>query len=247
VPAPPTHTVWLRRFHAAESDAVCLICFPHAGGSASAYYPLSQELAGRVDVVAVQYPGRQGRQQERPIDSIDELADAVFAELGPMTGSPFALFGHSMGATVAFEVARRLEVSGQRPLNLFLSGRRAASLHRESWLHLDNDERLLEEVRRLDGTSAEVLLDPALLPYVLPSLRNDYRAIESYRYRATVPLQSGIVALTGDADPHVQIADARAWAGHTTGTFELVVHPGGHFYLQARIPELAADIASRLA
>jgi pyochelin biosynthesis protein PchC len=246
VPKVPTHTPWLRRFHESEPDAIRLICLPHAGGSASSYFELSGLVGAAVDLVAVQYPGRQDRHHESPLTSVDDLADAVEAAIEPLLDRPIALFGHSMGATVAFEVARRLETAGRFPSVLFVSGRRAASLQQTSSLHLESDERLADELAMLDGTHANVLLDPSLLSYVLPALRADYRAIEKYRYSSTVPLRCDVVALTGQADPHVDVDEARLWGRHTTGRFDLIVHPGGHFYLQARSHEVALDVLARI-
>ncbi|AND15924.1 thioesterase II family protein [Rathayibacter tritici] len=246
MPKVHTHTPWLRRFHDSAPAVPRLICFPHAGGSASSYFEFSRLAGAAVDVVAVQYPGRQDRHHEPPLTSIDGLADAVVSAVGPLLDRPVALFGHSMGATVAFEVARRLEATGRRPSVLFVSGRRAASLQRQSALHLESDERLVAEVASLDGTHADVLRDPSLMRYVLPSLRADYRAIEQYHYVPTVPLRCDVVALTGDADPHVDIDEARKWRRHTVGRFDLVVHPGGHFYLQARAQAVVSDVFARI-
>ncbi|BFO16870.1 hypothetical protein SHKM778_32580 [Streptomyces sp. KM77-8] len=101
------------------------MCLPHAGGSASYFFPVSRRLSSVADVLVVQYPGRQDRRREPCLGSVADLADALAGELLPLRGGPLVLFGHSLGATVAFEVARRLEAEGAPPLALFASGRRA--------------------------------------------------------------------------------------------------------------------------
>src|ERR1051326_3612207 len=152
------HGQWLRRFHPAEDAAVRLVCLPHAGGAASFYFPVSQRLSGPFDVVAVQYPGRQDRRREPCIDDLRVLADAIAEAVRPLTDRPVALFGHSMGATLAFEVAHRLGVA-----HLFASGRRAPSRPREERTHQLGDAGLLADVRRLAGTDAQVLADDEIL------------------------------------------------------------------------------------
>ncbi|MFF2330065.1 MULTISPECIES: thioesterase II family protein [unclassified Streptomyces] len=103
------HALWLRRFHPAPDRAVRPVCLPHAGGAASFFFPLSRALSADLDVLAVQYPGRQDRWQEKGVESLDELARQVYESIAPLADRPLALFGHSMGATLAFEVARLLE------------------------------------------------------------------------------------------------------------------------------------------
>ncbi|MCZ0204661.1 thioesterase II family protein [Streptomyces achromogenes] len=237
---------WLRRFHQPEPGAPRLLCLPHAGGSASFYFPVSKALSPAVDVRAAQYPGRQDRAEEPFAHSVQELAQGVFDELDEWERTPLALFGHSMGALVAFELARLLENAGRPPAVLFLSGRRGPSAERAESLHLDDDARLIEEVVRLDGTDAAVFQDEELLQLVLPALRADYRVVESYRPAPGPRLGCPLVVLTGDADPRVTPDEARAWARESDGPFECHVHPGGHFYLVARQQAVLAGIETAL-
>src|SRR5580693_3664644 len=116
---------WVRHFHPSATAVSRLICFPHAGGSASYYFPVSAALSPNIEVLAVQYPGRQDRRNEKNLEDIGELADRAFEAVVPWSKGPVALFGHSMGAIVAFEVARRLERNaGISLLALIVSGRR---------------------------------------------------------------------------------------------------------------------------
>jgi surfactin synthase thioesterase subunit len=244
----PTQTksdVWLRRFHPATDGAPQLICFPHAGGAASFFFPISAALTPGLDVSCVQYPGRQDRRAEPGISSITALADQLFQVLPAPTG-PFALFGHSMGATIAFELARRLERAGTPPTVLFLSGRRGPSVTRAETVHQRDDHGLIEELKLLSGTDATLLDDPDIVEMILPSLRADYRAIETYRKLPGPPLSCPIVMLTGSADPRVTRADAEAWAAETDGPFTLEAHPGGHFYLTQAWAQVNDQISRHL-
>lgn len=253
---PPTYLgPWLHRMQPAgqsresSGPTVQLYCFPHAGGAASSFAPLAPALARRnspqVEVIAVQYPGRHERFGEPCIEDLRELADQAAAELHPHTGGPFALFGHSMGATVAFEVALRLERAGRDPLALFASGHGAPGLQTgPPPAHLD-DETLLANVRRLGETDPRLLGNQDLLALVFPAIRADYTAVHGYRFREDSALRSRVSALIGESDPQVSHADARAWARHTSGPFDLKIFPGRHFYLRHHTDELA-DYVTRI-
>ncbi|MEU3527660.1 alpha/beta fold hydrolase [Streptomyces sp. NPDC038707] len=245
-PSSAGRSQWLRRFHQPVPGAPRLLCLPHAGGSASFYFALSKALSPTVDVRAAQYPGRQDRAGEPFADSVQELAHGVFDALDERETTPLALFGHSMGALVAFETARLLENAGRPPAVLFLSGRRGPSVERTETVHLGDDKRLIEEVVQLDGTDSAVLQDEELLEMVLPGLRADYRVVETYRPTPGPRLGCPVVALTGDADPRVTPEEVRAWARETDGPFECHVHPGGHFYLVARQRDVLARIGAAL-
>ena len=222
---------WFRVYHPAP-DSMRLYCFPHAGGTASFFYPWSKALAGDIEVLAVQYPGRQDRGGEPRVRTIPELADRIHAAIRPQLTEPFAFFGHSMGAVLAFEVACRIARDGQPgPAHLFVSGRRAPSRVRHEELHRATTAALTAELRALGGTDPRIFAEPDLLDLVLPTIRDDYRAIETYRFEAAPPLPCGITALVGDSDPKVGIDDAAAWSEHTLGRFDLRIFPGGHFYL----------------
>ncbi|MEU4848382.1 alpha/beta fold hydrolase [Streptomyces gilvosporeus] len=227
---------WLRRFHPAPQARMRLVCFPHAGGSASYYFPMSAALSPAVEVAAVQYPGRQDRRREPRIEDIGELADRIDAELradGDGAGLPMAFFGHSMGAVLAFEVALRVERRGERgPVRVFASGRRAPGRFRSDTVHQEPDALLIEEIRRLGGTDSRWLEDDELKAVVLPVIRSDYRAVERYRSRPDAVIDAPVTVLTGDADPHTTLEEAEAWRAHTRGDFALSTFSGGHFFLE---------------
>ncbi|WP_338674696.1 alpha/beta fold hydrolase [Streptomyces sp. SCSIO 30461] len=247
MPATPPDTPWLRRFHPAEPGALRLFCFPHAGGNASYYFPFSAMLAPGTEMLAVQYPGRQERFNEPCIESMTELADVIAAELADWTHEPFAFFGHSMGATLAFEVACRLRAEGAEVSALFVSGRRAPSIPAPGSVHLATDEQLIADMKLLGGTDTRMLDNPDLLAAILPAVRSDYVATETYRYRGAPRLDCPITAFIGDVDPRVDAAMARAWADHTTGPFRLRVLSGGHFFLVPHLGTLVEAITTSVA
>jgi surfactin synthase thioesterase subunit len=223
--------LWIRRYFPSPDAEFQLLCLPHAGGSAPFYRPVAQALSPRVEVLAVQYPGRQDRRRESLIGSIRELADSVAAAAADAIDRRFAIFGHSLGATLAYEVGVRLEAAGLVPERVFASGRRAPSTYRDERVHLCDDNGLVAELRRLSGTAQQIFGDDELMRMVLPAIRNDYRAAETYRHAGGPRLSSPITALTGGSDPKATVAEVRAWASHTESEFELRTYPGGHFYL----------------
>ncbi|MFE7270604.1 thioesterase II family protein [Streptomyces sp. NPDC057623] len=238
---------WIRRYAPAPDAPVRLVCLPHAGGSAAFYSGVARTLSPRVDVLAVQYPGRLERRREPPMESLTELADALVDELLPWADRDLAVFGHSLGAMVGFEVARRLEARGRAPVALLVSGRGAPSRHRREFTERPADPVLIQQLRRLGGTDPRVFDNEDLVELALPVLRADYELVENYRYRPGPPLSCPVTALNGVDDPKVTTADVEAWREHTTAAFDSVTYPGGHFYLVDRPGEVTGAIADRLA
>ncbi|WP_078852181.1 thioesterase II family protein [Streptomyces sp. NRRL B-3229] len=243
-PAPGGRTArestdpWIRRFDPASEAPVRLVCLPHAGGSASVHAPFARALAPVADVLAIQYPGRQERRTEPGITRLTDLADRVADALAAWADRPLVVFGHSMGALLGYEVTARLEAAGTAPRALVASGRRAPSRPRAGSVHLRTDEGVLQELRRLGGVDPVFLDDPELRAMILPSVRSDYEAIETYRHPPRPPLGTPITALTGDTDPEVTPEEAAAWASHTTAAFALHTFTGGHFFLDDHMTEV---------
>lgn len=243
----PADDVWVRRFHSVSRSRMTVVCFPHAGGAATFFHPMSTALKPALQVVAMQYPGRQDRRHDPFLTSIDGLADGCFTALRPLLDGPVAFFGHSMGATVAFEVARRMRQElGTAPVTLFASGRRAPSRHREESVHTRGDAALVAELKVLSGTDARLLADPELVGLILPVLRADYTAVETYRCASGAMLDCPIVALIGDRDPRVTVDEAQDWSRHTTGAFKLHRFTGGHFYLADHLRAVVGVITQQL-
>jgi surfactin synthase thioesterase subunit len=238
---------WFRRFHPAAADAPRLLCFPHAGGAANAYLPLSELLSPHVEVVAVQYPGRQDRRAEPVHTDLVELSAQIADELAAAPAAraaPAAFFGHSMGAIVAFEVARRLPVP---PPVLFAAGRRSPSCSRQERTHPMSDEHILSDLRLLGGTDARLLRSRAFTRTVLPVLRGDYEAIDTYRYAPGPPLACRVVVLAGDDDPLTPVEDAIAWRAHAAADGGSHIFAGGHFFLDEHRSRVAEIVLGGLA
>jgi surfactin synthase thioesterase subunit len=224
------------------------VCFPHAGGSASFYMPVADALSPGIDVAAIQYPGRQDRRHEPGATSVTTLADRIARALTDGEDDrPFTFFGHSMGALIAFEVARRLERTGPGPVRLFASGRRAPSRTRDENVHTRDDAGVIAEMKALSGTDAKILQDEELLQMVLPAIRSDYQAVETYRCDPGATVRCPVTVLTGDADPRTSLDEARDWEAHTTAGSDLRVFTGGHFFLSERPAEVLAVIKEHFA
>jgi surfactin synthase thioesterase subunit len=237
--------VWVRRHRVKPDARVRLVCLPHAGGTATSFARWSTLFPPTVELLAVQYPGRQERHHEPHVEDIMRMAPPIADELAAGDDLPIALFGHSMGAVVAFEVARRLEAGGVRPVWLFPSGRPAPGPHHGDIGHRD-DESLLAEMREFNATDERLLGDEEIRALILRTMRSDFKAMDTYRYEPGAPLSCPVTALTGDADTRVSHADAAAWERHTTGAFEVRTFPGGHFYLRENLTALIHLIGLRL-
>jgi surfactin synthase thioesterase subunit len=220
---------------------------PHAGGSASYYLPIAKAMAPEVDVISVQYPGRQDRRSERFVETVSEMADKLMVSLRPWLDRPVTLFGHSMGASVGYELALRLEEAGKPPTALFASARRAPHISADDGIYKLDDRGLIAEVKRLGGAGSVLLDDPDILDMVMPAIRNDYRAAETYRLTDGRRMTSPLFSFTGDADPKVTLDQARAWSEHTSGKFEFRAFPGDHFYIDTNTPAVIAEISAHIA
>ncbi|MGW2558965.1 thioesterase II family protein [Streptomyces sp. NPDC001514] len=244
---------WFRQYQRASASGHRLFCFPHAGGAASTYVPLARALATAAEVVAIQYPGRQDRRHEPPVESITGLAELIAGELIASfdeDARPYAFFGHSMGSAIAYETARLLEAEAReavrRPVRLFLSGRGAPTPGPRSSDRLFGDAALIAEIRRLGGTDSGVLDEPELLEMVLPALRADYGALRTYAWVPGPPLHVPFTVLVGDSDPVVPAGDARGWLEHSAVPGEFRMFPGGHFCLDGRTRDVAELVAATL-
>ncbi|MEU1208729.1 alpha/beta fold hydrolase [Nocardia sp. NPDC005825] len=239
---------WLRSLSAGSEDSAhTLICFPHAGGSAISFGPLARTLGPRFRVLGVQYPGRQDRRHEPLLGSVADLVEGVLPEIReliPRTAG-YSLFGHSMGAVVAFETCRRLEQEQElSPGTLFVSGRIAPARKASHAVHRYSDQELIRHLLDFGGTPAALLEDPDFRSIILAVTRSDYRAIETYACAPDATVECPLVALAGDSDPAAGDADLKEWQVHTTGPFTQTSFPGGHFYIDANshgVAELIRD------
>ncbi|MFJ4622044.1 thioesterase II family protein [Streptomyces sp. NPDC088812] len=247
-PAGPLSDAWLKRYRPAVAPRARLVCLPHGGGTAAFFRPWVEVLPADVELVAVQYPGRHDRLTEGCVTSMDAMADAVTAAIEPVLDRPFALFGHSMGATIGYEVVLRLEAQQVPPVRLFASGQRAPRARRaaEPQLHLVDDAAMLAGVGAFGGMYETLLADPDLAEFILPSLRGDLRLMETYAPAPGRQVSVPVTACTGDADPGVSVEEAAAWERMTTGEFELRTYTGGHFFLMEHRENLVGDLLAAL-
>ncbi len=244
------NSVWLQRLVVRPQARARLFCFPYAGAGAAAYRLWSTALPEELEVVAIQLPGRASRLREPAITSIPALVDALIPELRPHMNLPFAFFGHSMGALLASEVARALTImGGPLPKHLVVSGRRPPHVSsREPLLHRLPDAQFLSEInRRYGGIPPELLQHADVLELLLPSLRADMTAIETFLPSPGVTLACPISAYGGAEDRLTPREHLEAWRGETSRTFRVRTFPGGHFYLDARKDEVLADLSLTLA
>jgi medium-chain acyl-[acyl-carrier-protein] hydrolase len=213
-----------------------LYCFPYAGATAAMFRDFAAGLPAGVEVRAVERPGRGARAHEpfaRELRAVvDEAADLVERD----GCERFALYGHSLGALTAFELARELRRRGGRqPFHLVVSAARAPHLAQpERFGHRLPDAELLEAVRRLDGTPAAILDDPALWAHALPALRADFEVFETYRHLREQPLEVPITAIAGLRDRSTPPSEIAAWKEHTVAPFAMHVLAGGHFVINTQ-------------
>ncbi|TDD88945.1 thioesterase II family protein [Actinomadura rubrisoli] len=233
---------WFRCAETRPWASMRLFCLPHAGGSAVFYRSWAKEVSPAVEVHAAQYPGRADRMADPFVTDAHQLARLLAGAMAPLMDRPTALFGHSMGAVLAYEVARLLQERGSAPVHVFASGTRAPHDRGEDRVAGRDDDAVVAEIVGLGGTDAEALRDPELRELVLPYVRNDFALIEDYAHRPGTRLAVPITAIVGDSDPHVTEEQAAAWGEVTDGRFALKVLPGDHFYLVPCQSDVIAEI-----
>ncbi|MFC4330134.1 thioesterase II family protein [Streptomyces andamanensis] len=232
---------------ARDADAVRLFCLPHAGAGASVYRDWPGLLAPRVEAVPVQLPGRESRHRERALHTAAELVADLRDPLAGRAGPDYALFGHSMGALLCYELAHALSALGRPPRHLFVSGLGAPHLPLTGPRLCDlPDEELLTVIAELEGTSAEVLAQPELVRLLLPLFRADLEVWETYAHDRG-PLRVPVTAMGGRSDPGVGLDLLGAWGELTTADFRVEVFDGGHFYHHAAPERVTAVIKEQLA
>lgn len=230
----PQATNWVNGMPAfPENDNVVrLFCFPHAGGGASVFRGGIAGLGPGIEVYPIQLPGREGRWLEPPVTRMSELIPALTDALTPYLHPPFAFFGHSMGAFIAFELARHLRRRNQpAPAIIIVSAARAPQIPDiDPPIHELPEASLLEELKRYDGIAEEILNEPEFLSLFLPTLRADLALCESYEYVDEPPLDCSIAVYGAQHDGKVKPEQLAPWKAQTSKDFQLRMFPGNHFF-----------------
>jgi medium-chain acyl-[acyl-carrier-protein] hydrolase len=226
----PWFRYWQRKPHA----RIRLFCFPYAGGGASLFHTWSECLSQEIEVCPIQLPGREERLSDRSFSTLSSLLEVLAPLLLSYLDMPYALFGHSMGAMISFELARYFSrIHNLEPMHLFVSGRRAPQIpNSDPPTHNLPEPEFIEELRRLKGTPEEVLQSEELLHILLPLLRADFTLCETYSYTHGDALKCPLSAFGGLQDTDISREDIAAWQEQTRGPFKMRFFRGNHFFLQ---------------
>lgn len=224
---------WVKIGHRPEVR-LRIFCFPHAGAGALAFRTWQSKFPEEIDLCSLQPPGRESRFREAPMTRITTLVDAIAEALIPSLDLPFVFYGHSLGALVAFEVARKLRHWGApQPVHLLVSGCRAPQLPRsDPLLYRLPDTQFLSEIAHFGGISQEILRDKELIKLILPALRADLTVFDTYTYTAEPALACPISAYGGLQDMRAPQQAIDPWQLQTAAKFTLQMFSGGHFFLQ---------------
>ena len=243
----PTHLPtpeWFTTLAPNPRARLLLFCFPYAGGGAGVFRQWPQHLPGSVEVRAARFPGRESRIREPPHTHLSTLLPDVARAICPHLDRPFAFFGHSMGAILSFELARLLRREfNVGPVRLLVSGHRAPHLPRtRPPTSMLPEAALIAELRRLEGTPAELLANRELLRLMLPLLRADFSVVDTYAYTHGEPLDCPVSTFGGLRDPEVRPEQLACWREQTRAEFTLRMLGGGHFFLHENAPLLLSYI-----
>lgn len=241
---------WLTRMKAVPAPRARVLCFPFAGGTSAVYRAWQDRFSADVEVCAVNFPGRGSRFTEPPIRRMDAMLDGLCSGLTPFLDRPFAVFGHSLGAVIAFEWCRLLPGRGLRsPLRLFASGARGPQLPDpySPIHHLPPDEFVHQMQVRYAGIPAEILAEPDLLALLLPPLQADLELFETYAFRQGPALDFPVTVFGGRQDHRLDDRQYQAWRQVTTRPVDFAMFDGGHFFVQESAAEVASAVARTLA
>jgi len=241
--------LWLAISKPVLKPRLRLFCFPYAGSGPVVYHQWTKEMPPDVEVCGVRLPGRETRLREPAFTSLPPLVEELGEALRPFTDIPFAIFGHSMGALVGFELVRYWrDQGGPQPVHLLASGHRAP--HRPPLnppVHQADKQVFLNRLKGLGGTPAQFFAMDELVDLMLPTLRADFSVWETYQYQEKPPLALPLTVFGGYGDSEAAEADFTAWEQHTGGAFTLYMFAGGHFYFRDDASSLLRFIRNALS
>lgn len=227
----------LRRYSGGAQPQVHLVCFPWCGAGASVFRRLALSLPEHIALLAVQLPGREERFLEDRLLSMEQVVEHVIEEIVQLRERPLVLFGHSMGALVAYEVAVALRNrTGREPDMLIVSGHGSPGSREyfnRSW-HKAGDEEFIANIRQLGGTPSSILEDRDMMQALMPVMRADYEVLDTYVQRAASPLTCPLIACAGEDDKEVTHESMSAWQQYAAGPYRNHWFSGDHFYLNSR-------------
>jgi medium-chain acyl-[acyl-carrier-protein] hydrolase len=238
---------WILSHPAPPAPRVRLVCLPYSGGGASMYRSWCEELAPDIEVVPIQPPGRENRFREPALTSMDAILSHLLPVVSALRDRPLALFGHSVGARIAYELVLRMRATGMTlPVHLFVSACRAAHLNaRHPLMGGMDDEELLHSIVARYGADAQVK-DEELYRLMLPTIRSDIVALETCPFTGTDPLDLPMTGLGGTADLYVTQDEIEAWRDRTTAPFDFRMFEGAHFYLNGARQDLLSLLRQKL-
>lgn len=225
-----------------------LFLFPYAGGSPTAFNKWPREFPGNIEVWIVHYPGRGSRYNEQPITEISSLVEGIHQAFQLFLDKPFAFFGHSMGALIAFELTRLLRQNNlPQPFTLFVSACGAPHIpNPHKPIHSLPEAGFIKALGDLNGTPMELLNNAELMELVLPALRADFQVVENYHFVMEAPLQSPIIAFGGLDDLRISRERLEGWAFQTSASFSSEYFRGDHFFINQADKLVISSIAEEL-
>jgi medium-chain acyl-[acyl-carrier-protein] hydrolase len=249
MPSDSARMRWIVCRRPSSKARVRLFCFPYAGGGASIFARWPQYLPEEIELNAMQLPGHEDRIADSPYTDLGSLLSEVTRNLQPLLDKPFALLGHSMGALICYELARKIRRDfRQQPARLFLSGLRALQIpNPDTPLHSLGTAEFLQQLQARYGMPSSILCQSELLDLFVPLLQADFQLCETYAYTPEPPFDCPMSVFGGLEDCRVSRGDLAAWKSHTTGSLRLRMLEGNHYFFEHLWVEMARAVAQDLA
>jgi surfactin synthase thioesterase subunit len=230
-----------------KPDKIILIFLPFAGGNKNSYRGIQKQLADIFNILNIEFPGRGSRMKEKLLFSISEIAEDVFSQLKNYLHYPYAIYGHSMGTLIAYELCKKIQNQNlPLPLHLFVSGKSgpSAGLNYDKMYNLPTKEFWIK-IKDMGGVPVEILNEPELMNYFEPILRADLKAVEEYTYQLNAKFDFPITVLIGDKE-NISDEHAMLWQQETSHALNFYKLPGNHFFIFNDTDQLADIFMKKL-